>query len=147
MSRVLLAGIVALSLVGCASVPKTAPELDLAAKTFTPAEGKAALYIVRPNSALGAAVALPVNIDGRELGSTARGTYLMLEVEPGKHTISSKTLENSKVVEVTAEAGKSYFFVIKPRMGLIAARAGLEPVTEEEGRAEVMKAKRAQNAF
>ena len=40
-----------------------------------------------------------------------------------------------------------YFFIIKPRMGLIAARAGLEPATEEEGRAEVMKAKRAQNAF
>ena len=71
---------------GCASVPKAAPALDVEAKSFTPSPGKARLYVVRPSSMVGSAVALHVVVDGRELGSTSRGTYLMTEVEPGDPT-------------------------------------------------------------
>jgi hypothetical protein len=132
---------------GCASVPKTAPELDVAAKSFTPSEGKARIYIVRPNMLKGAAITLHAMLDGKELGSVSRGTYLMTEVDPGPHTIGSKTLENADQDTLTAVAGQSYFFIIKPRMGLLVARVGLDPVSEAEGRAEVNKAKRAASAF
>jgi hypothetical protein len=142
--RLALASVLALAYVsGCASVPKAAPELDVAAKSFTPSEGKARIYVVRPKTTVGAAVTLQVSVDGRELGSTSRGTYLMTEVDPGEHIVSSKTLENSDEEKVTTEAGRSYFFVIKPRMGLLVARVRLEPVSEAEGRAEVGKAQRA----
>lgn len=135
------------SLSGCASVPKAAPALDVQAKSFTPSSGKARLYVVRPSSLLGSAVALHVVLDGREFGSTSRGTYLMTEVDPGEHTIGSKTLENSAHEKVTAEAGRSYFYVIKPAMGLLVARVSLLAVSDAEGRKEVEKATRAQSAF
>jgi hypothetical protein len=132
---------------GCASVPKAAPALDVEAKSFTPSPGKARLYVVRPSSMVGSAVALHVVVDGRELGSTSRGTYLMTEVEPGEHTIGSKTMENSDQEKVAADAGHSYFFVIKPKMGFISARVGMTAVSEDEGRKEVEKATRAESAF
>jgi hypothetical protein len=134
-------------LTGCASVPKAPPALDVEAKSFSPSEGKARLYVVRPDAMMGAAVVLHVIVDGRELGSTARGTYLMTEVEPGAHTVGSRTAENADQERVTAEAGRCYFFVIRPRMGFLAARVGLEAVSEGEGRKEVTRAKRAQSAF
>ena len=142
-----LALLAAAPLSGCASVPRAAPSLDVEAKSFTPSPGKARLYVVRPSSIMGAAVALHVVVDGRELGSTSRGTYLMTEVAPGEHTVGSKTMENSDQEKLTAEAGRSYFFVIKPKMGFISARVGMSAVSDEEGRKEVGKATRADSAF
>ena len=134
-------------LAGCASVPRAAPSLDVEAKSFTPSAGKARLYVVRPSSMVGAAVALHVVVDGRELGSTSRGTYLMTEVEPGEHTIGAKTMENADQEKLAAEAGRSYFFVIRPKMGFFSARVGLTAVSDEDGRKEVEKASRAESAF
>jgi hypothetical protein len=56
-------------------------------------------------------------------------------------------MENSDQEKVAAEAGRSYFFVIKPKMGFISARVGMTAVSEDEGRKEVEKATRAESAF
>lgn len=148
LSRVFVAAsLLTLVASGCASVPKAAPEADLAAKSFTPTAGKSRIYVVRPKAMKGAAIKLNAILDGKELGTVSNGTYLMTEIEPGVHTIGSKTLENTLADSVVTEANRSYFFIIKPRWGVLVARVGLEPTTEAEGRAEVMKATRAQSAF
>ena len=148
LSHVIVAAtLLALSTAACASVPKAAPEADLAAKSFTPTPGKSRIYVVRPKAFKGAAVTLNAILDGKELGRVSNGTYLMTEVDPGTHTIGSRTLETTLGDSVVTEANRSYFFIIKPRMGVIAARVGLEATTAAEGRAEVMNATRVESAF
>ena len=61
----------------------------------------------------------------------------MIPVEPGHHSISVTTAENQSIEEVNAEASHSYFFEVKPQMGWFAARAEVDPLSEEEGRAAI----------
>lgn len=72
--KILLPAILALTFVGCASVPQATPQLSQQAKKLdAPTEGKAAVYVYRSNSVLGAALKKDVWIDGECLGETARG--------------------------------------------------------------------------
>jgi hypothetical protein len=83
------------------------PEQDTAAKSFATKPGKANIYVYR-NETMGAAIKMPVALNGKLVGDTASKTYLLLEVPPGKHAITSKT-ENDSSVTVNAVAGRNYF--------------------------------------
>src|SRR4051812_44403360 len=87
---------------GCASVPMASVEQDTAAKSFATKPGKANIYVYRKES-MGAAIKMPVALNGKLVGDTAAKTYLVLEVPPGQHTITSKT-ENDSAVAVNAVA-------------------------------------------
>jgi len=127
-----------LVLAGCAAtVELAAPEEDLAAKSFAPTEGMANIYVTRKDQFTGSAVLLQLVIDHDVIGGIAPGTYHLVPVEPGHHTVSVTTAENQSIEEVDAEAGRSYFFEVKPKMGWFAARAEVEPLSEAEGRAAV----------
>lgn len=73
-------------------------------------------------------------------GRSAAKTYLMLEVAPGQHTVTSKT-ENDSSVTVNAAAGRNYFLWQEVKMGLMAARSNLQQVDETTGRAGVQECK------
>ncbi len=120
---------------GCASVPMASPEADAKAKTFATVPGKAQIYIYR-NENFGAAIKMPVLIDGQIAGDTAAKTYIMKTVAPGKHTILSKT-ENDSTLEVNAQAGKNYFVWQEVKMGAFAARSNLQLVSDDVGKAGV----------
>jgi len=136
--RLLASVAVLLLLAGCtASVELAAPDEDLAAKSFVPLEGQANVYVTRKDQFTGSAVLFQLVVDQRAIGGIAPGTYHLIPVEPGHHTVSVTTSENQSIEEFVAEAGRSYFFEVKPKMGWLAARAEVEPLTEEEGRAAV----------
>lgn len=120
---------------GCASVPKAPAELDLAAKEFRTTPGKANLYVFR-DEGLGSAVKMPVLLDGRLLGDTAAKTFLLTAVEPGAHTLLSKT-ENDAVLDFTAEPGKNVYVWQEVKMGVWSARSKLHLVDEASARARV----------
>ena len=125
--------------IACASVP-IAPRAALVdARSFNPAPGKARLYVFRPPGFAGSAVVLQVAIDGRIVGATAPGTFVMIEVDPGRHVVSSQTAENLTSVPITVEAGRLYFIRQEPRFGLASARVSLEQANENEGRDAVLK--------
>lgn len=134
-----LAGLTALLvLAGCAAtVELAAPDEDLAAKSFTPAEGMANIYVTRKDQFTGSAVLFQLVVDQTVVGGIAPGTYHLVSVEPGRHTISVTTAENQSVEEIEAEAGRSYFFEVKPKMGWMAARAEVKPLSEAEGRVAI----------
>src|SRR5262245_25959353 len=92
---------------GCASVPMASPEKDKAAKSDTVKPGKANIYVYR-NEMFGAAIAMRVQLNGKEIARTGAKTYLLLEVDPGTHTILSDT-ENASSLSVNAVAGRNYF--------------------------------------
>ena len=124
---------------GCASVPMANPERDTQAKTFSVKPNKANIYIYR-NESMGAAIKMPVAVDGKLVGDTAAKTYLLVEVNPGAHKIVSKT-ENDSTLDVNAEANKNYFVWQEVKMGGFSARSQLQLVDEATGKAAVNECK------
>lgn len=136
-------GYVAL-LSGCASVPMASVEEDAKAKTFAVAPGKANIYVYR-NENFGAAVKLNVEMDGKVVGQTAAKTYFALEVEPGTHTLTTRS-ENVSTVDLVAEVGKNYFVWQEVKMGMLSPRSKMQIVEEEKGKAAVNECKLIQLA-
>lgn len=142
--RIAAALAVVLMATGCASVPMASPEQDAAAKTFVVKPNKANVYVYR-NESFGAAVKMPVALNGRLVGDTAAKTYMLLEVDPGKHTLVSKT-ENDSILDITAEAGNNYFVWQEVKMGAFAARSQLQLVSPEVGQNAVKECSLIQTA-
>jgi hypothetical protein len=132
MKKMIAAALVAMSLVGCASVPMADAKQDAAAKTFTAPAGKAGIYVYR-NETMGSAVKMDVAVDGKPLGQTAAKTFLYTEVAPGKHTIAS-TAENTDTVDVDAQAGTLTYIWQEVKMGVMSARSKLHIVGDSEGK-------------
>jgi hypothetical protein len=130
MKKLILAAAVAVSLVGCASVPKGDPKQDAAAKSFAIAPDKAAVYVYR-NEMMGAAISMDVAIDGTVIGTTGANTYLYKEVTPGKHTIMSQGQDK---VDIDAAPGSLTFVWQEVKMGMMAAGSKLHVVDAAQGK-------------
>lgn len=126
-------------LTGCASVPMASPELDSQAKQFTTVPDKAKIYIYRDEN-MGAAVKMPVLLNGMSVGDTVAKSYILREVEPGEHTIVSKT-ENDAELRLTADAGKNYYVWQEVKMGAFSARSKLHLVDDAKGQESVKECK------
>ena len=142
IKRILTAGAIVIAAIlatGCASVQMASEEKDAAAKTFVAKKDKANIYVYR-NETMGAAVKMPVALNGKLVGDTASKTYMKLEVPPGEHTLVSKT-ENDSILRVNAVAGKNYFVWQEVKMGMFAARSALQLVDESTGMTGVKECK------
>jgi len=124
---------------GCASVPMATPEQDAAARTYTVKPGKANIYVYR-NETFGAALKMPIVLDGRLMADTAANTFMVLEVAPGPHVVISKT-ENEPKVTINAVAGRNYFLWQEVKMGAFAARSELHQVDDATGKKGVAECK------
>ena len=136
---ILAIAMVAAMTTGCVSVPMASADKDAAAKTFAVEAGKANIYVYR-NETMGAAIKMPVALDGKLVGDTASKTYILLNVAPGAHTLVSKT-ENDSSLQITADVGKNYFVWQEVKMGAFAARSALQQVDEATGKAAVAECK------
>jgi hypothetical protein len=139
--RVLVACSIAIAALtsGCASVPMASADNDSKAKTFATAADKANIYVYR-NESMGAAIKMPVALNGKLVGDTAAKTFMLLSVAPGKHTLVSKT-ENDSTLSLDVQAGRNYFVWQEVKMGMFAARSLLQLVDEAKGRAGVSECK------
>ncbi|HHQ4886542.1 TPA: DUF2846 domain-containing protein [Aeromonas veronii] len=124
---------------GCASVPMADAPADAQAKQFVAPKDAANLYIYR-NETFGTAVKMPVLVDGVAVGDTVAHSYILKQVTPGSHTITSKS-ENDATLTLSTEAGKNYYVWQEVKMGLLMARSKLSQVSEEEGKQGVMESK------
>jgi PBP1b-binding outer membrane lipoprotein LpoB len=130
---------------GCASVQMASAEKDAAAKTFAVKHDKANIYVYR-NETMGAAVKMPVALNGKLVGDTAAKTFMKLEVPAGEHTLLSKT-ENDSVLAVKADAGKNYFVWQEVKMGVFAPRSLLQLVDEKAGKSAIEECKLVQETY
>jgi len=130
MKRLIAATVVAMSLVGCASVPKGDPQQDAAAKAFKVAPDKAGVYVYR-NETMGAAISMDVAMDGSVIGTTGAHTYLYKEVAPGKHTIVS---QGEDKLDIDAAPGTLTFVWQEVKLGMMAAGSKLHLVDAAEGK-------------
>ena len=124
-----------LVLCACASVPMASAERDLAAKKFEVPPDEAHLYVYRDET-FGAAIKLPVLVDGRHVGDTAPYTFLLVPVIAGPHVVVSKSEVDSEL-RFTAENGKAYFVWQEVKFGVFAARSELHIMKGKQGRAAV----------
>lgn len=138
-----LAGLSAVAMLlasGCAAtVELAAPDEDTTAKLFNPPQDKAGLYITRKSGFAGSAILFQVVVDGRVEGGLAPGTYRVVSVQPGRHVVSVTTAENQSTQTVDAVAGECYFYEVKPKMGMFAARVEVTPLTALEGQEMVLE--------
>jgi hypothetical protein len=138
-----LLGLIALACVvlasGCASVNMAPPEADSAAKSYAVKPGMGNIYVYR-NEVLGAAITLPVELNGKAVGATASKTYLLLPVTPGKHTLGSKGESGSTLV-VDVAAGRNYFVWQEVKMGMLSGGSALHLVDEAKGKEGVAECK------
>ncbi|NME03796.1 DUF2846 domain-containing protein [Aeromonas sp. DNRA1] len=112
---------------------------DAQAKQFVAPKDAANLYIYR-NETFGTAVKMPLLVDGSAVGDTVAHSYILKQVTPGSHTITSKS-ENDATLTLSTEAGKNYYVWQEVKMGLLMARSKLSQVSEEEGKQGVMESK------
>lgn len=131
---------IALSLLaGCASVPMGDAQQDASLKKFGAPQDKAAVYVYR-NETMGAAIKMPVALDGKIVGDTAAKTYIYQEVNPGPHTLVSKA-ETDSTLNLDTVAGKIYYVWQEVKMGMWSAGSKLQLVDEQTGQAGVSESK------
>ncbi|HJW71704.1 MAG TPA: DUF2846 domain-containing protein [Geothrix sp.] len=124
---------------GCASAPMATPERDTAAKTFAPVPDKAVVYVYRDET-FGAAIKIPIVINGRIIGDTVSKSYFRIVMEPGNCEVQCKASSDS-TQSVKVEAGKVYFLRQEMKMGMWAAGCMMHLMTEAEGRAAIAECK------
>ncbi|MBD1602388.1 DUF2846 domain-containing protein [Pseudomonas typographi] len=126
-----------LSLIGCASVPMADKQADAEAKKFATAQDMSRIYIYR-NEYFGAAIKMPVVLDGNILGKTVAHSYLYTEVVPGPHVIAADG-ENTEMLKLTTKAGENVFIHQQVQMGFVSGRSGMKVVDAAEGKAGVLE--------
>lgn len=131
---------------GCASVPMAPAELDETRKAFTaPPEGQAGLYVYR-DTKFGAALRKKVYVNEELVGATAPMTYFYQVLPAGKAVVATQSEFGMNEIEMDLEPGKNHFVRQYIKIGVFVGGANLESMSEEEGRAGVMKCKLAQQA-
>lgn len=132
--------IAALLISGCASVEMASKEESAKAKEFkSPPQGNAGVYIYR-DSFVGKALKKDVWIDGKCIGESGPDMFFYTNVEGGKnHKVDTASEFSPNTLELAFESGKNYFIRQFIKMGVFVGGAGLEQISEEQGKIDVAK--------
>ena len=131
----------ALTLTGCASVPLASDAENVKAKSFpVPSEGHAGLYIYR-DSFVGKAQKKDVYLDGKCIGETADKVFFYQQIESGKpHVLATESEFSPNELPLNnTVSGQNYFVRQYIKMGVFVGGAGLELVSDTEGKRVVSK--------
>jgi len=118
---------------------QTLQQQDSIAKSLVSIQDKAIVYVLRPTS-YGFAIRMDVSCDTSYIGTTGAKSYIYTILSPGKYTFLSRS-ENKAFLDVTVEAGKTYYLEQQVKMGMIYARTKLNLVDEEKGKKFLAKCK------
>jgi hypothetical protein len=133
MTRTLFVAFLFALLAGCAQLPP--PPEDAAAKRFEPIRDKAVIYLAR--HALEPTYVAPVALNDDMIGSTYRGTYMRLELPPGKYRLHGMGGDSGSIA-LTTEAGKIYFVQHSAHGYRNFVSATFDQVSADYGRSMVM---------
>lgn len=107
-----------------------------------PEDGKALVVFFRANRFAGAAINFKVREGEVELGKLKSGSYILAQVEPGKHTYTVHS-EAKDVTNIEVEAGETYFISGSISMGFMSGRPNLTPSDALKFQSEMKKMKAA----
>jgi hypothetical protein len=129
MVRLLAAGLLMFVLAGCQSALMT----KSVAHQETVAPNTATVVFLRPSSFGGAIQSSVYDVTGGSEASTQFGgivsskTQVVMHLQPGPHRLMV-IAENADFLETTLTAGKTYYVLVMPRMGVWKARFSLIPI-------------------
>lgn len=108
------------------------------AKEFSqPSPNNAGVYIYR-NSFVGKALKKDIWIDGKCIGESAPDIFFYSEVKGGKTLkVDTESEFSPNTLELMVDAGKIYFSRQFIKMGVFVGGAGLEQVSEEQGKSDI----------
>lgn len=137
-TRIAVLSVAIALLAGCASVPMEGKDKSETAKKFSqPSAGQAGVYIYRSGS-FGAALKKDIWINGKCVGESAPNVFFYEQVTGGaEHTVSTQSEFSPNDLILKAVAGVNYFIRQYIKMGVFVGGAGLELVSEDEGKKEV----------
>ncbi|WP_245213613.1 DUF2846 domain-containing protein [Rhodoferax sp. AJA081-3] len=132
---VLLATVV---MTGCASVSMESKDASSAAKRFgPPSEGNAQIYVFRSGS-FGGALKKDIWINGECIGESAPNVFFVKEVKGDvEHKVSTESEFSPNDLVIKVKSGVNYFVRQFMKMGLLVGGAGVELVSEEDGKKEI----------
>jgi len=99
-----------------------------------PVEAKAILFFYRESKFLGGGLRPSIYVDNVEVAWISSGSYFKVAVTPGDHVIYAD--EKDEALTFPTEPGKTYYFRVGIRAGLLKGHGKLEPVSEEAGAQE-----------
>lgn len=143
LAKVAVAASVVL-MVGCASINSAPASVDAESKQFNVKPAVSQVYVYR-NETLGAALSMPVTVDGKLAGTTGPHSYFRFDLPAGKHTFTSQGTEST--LDLVTEVGKLYFVWQEVKMGAFSGGSKLQLVTEEQGKKGVAESKQIQSNF
>lgn len=131
---------VVLLLSGCASVEMASKADSAKAKEFNPpSQGNAGVYIYR-DSFVGKALKKDIWIDAKCVGESAPDVFFYTEVEGEKtHKVDTQSEFSPNTLELMFESGKNYFIRQFIKIGVFVGGAGVEQISEEQGKKDVAK--------
>lgn len=129
------------TLYGCATVNKAPAQADAEAKQFKSNSNTSQVYIYR-NETLGAALSLPVTVDGKLAGNTGPNSYFKFDLGAGKHTFTSQG--DASKIDITTELGKTYYVWQEMKMGFASGNSKLQLVSDAVGQKAVLECSRIQ---
>ncbi|HUX13971.1 MAG TPA: hypothetical protein VMW87_13150 [Spirochaetia bacterium] len=147
MSKAIIAVVLtATVLFGCATttgVQLANSDSDSAAKQFKPPAGKANLYLAMSEGSSSAPA--EIFVDGKDAGQVGPGTFLLLALDPGGHTMSAGSNDTSARTDFDLEAGRNYFYTVNVSSTFLTMKASITIVLlEPMGKLMIRQSKRAQ---
>lgn len=127
--------VIILAAAGCASTPQASPQRDAEAKQFLTDPRSATLYVYRNQLGGddgGDRTDTVLYVDHRLLGSTLPGTYFMIRLRAGVHTLSGYGHDAGRL-DLEVQAGELYFV----SLNVIGGQSWFRPVSVETGEREL----------
>lgn len=132
----LLAGVAALALAGCASGPSYE---EHSASMQPVGGGNGRIYMYRP-SAFGAAVQPMVRVNDEEVGKAKPKGFFYVDLPPGNYDVSAST-EAERNLNLTLAAAEEKYVRLEIKMGAFVGHVKPVLVDTEVGKEEIMKMK------
>jgi len=129
---------------GCASVNKAPAAMDAEAKKFAPNANYSQVYVYR-NETMGAALSMPVTVDGKLAGTTGPNSFFKFDLPAGKHVITSQG--NESKLDIETLNNKNYYVWQEVKMGAFSGGSKLQLVDEAKGKAGVRECTLIKNNF
>jgi hypothetical protein len=122
----------------CASVKKAPEQDDAEAKLFKASPNVSHVYLYR-NETLGAALSMPVTVDGKLAGTTGAKSYFKFNLPAGKHQFTSQG--DKSVLNLSTQNGEIYYVWQEVKMGAMSGGSKLQVVDKAKGQKGVLQSK------
>jgi hypothetical protein len=134
--KIVISGLILATLVGCAASGPLYTEV-VSSIPAVPAD-KGRIIFFRPDTIFGAAVTANIDLNGKVVGLSERGSFFFVDEVPGNMTVSTATETEKKLTFVLAPKETKYVKT-SVSMGVMVGRIIPELVGTEQGKLEIQE--------